>query len=238
MRSTFRIRTSSHPVPQRPTFRAYSGQLANRQPPAHSSRRLSLKATREIAIEVATVAELLPRLCGRSICIVTKPELTAHRGELFSRTGVGRAVHAASFIRKRQIVLGSELADDPALLRFMLIHEIFHFVWAKLGNKRRRDYAALLEFELERGARGELGESSEFWKTGPRSAGWKNYVSESFCDTAAWILAPPYEQPTLAARWRTRRKAWFGDTLDTGTREKPDSSRDYLLRSGGRSLFV
>jgi len=80
-------------------------------------------------------------------------------------------------------------------------------VWVRLGNPRRASFAALIQAELAGGARGELGESAESAKQGEL----KNYICESFCDTAAWLYSGVKTSPefTLAARWRQKRKTWF-----------------------------
>jgi hypothetical protein len=117
-------------------------------------------------------------------------------------------VHAATFIRSRKIVLETQLTRNPGALRLITVHEIFHFVWTRLGNTSRRSYAALLKAELAARARGELGESSILKKSPARTS---DYICESFCDTAAWLYAGVRRSPhfTLAARWSERRRAWF-----------------------------
>ena len=57
-------------------------------------------------------------------------------------------------------------------------------------------------------------ESARF-RTGTRcravAARWRDYLCESFCDTAAWIYSGVRRHPeyTLAARHRNRRAEWF-----------------------------
>jgi hypothetical protein len=145
------------------------------------------------------------------------PNLTAYRGKLLSGSGLrGIPVHAASFIRRREIVLEAELLRKPRKLRLITFHEIFHFVWARLGNRDRADYAALLRTEMSGRARGELGESSDRQKSLLRTgcldtAAWKFYACESFCDTAAWLYSDiqGHKEFILAARWRNLRRLWF-----------------------------
>jgi hypothetical protein len=135
--------------------------------------------------------------------------LTAHRGNLLSAVPErGTPVHAASFIRRREIILEYELLGKPNL-PLILVHEIFHFVWARLSNASRASFTALLTEELRSNARGELGESSAVRKEVDRYG--RDYVCESFCDTAAWLYAPRRMRwkPTLAKRWRTGRRVWF-----------------------------
>jgi hypothetical protein len=161
----------------------------------------------------------LPELFGSPICLRMQPELRAYRGKLLSGTEHGTAVHAASFIRRREIVLESALAARPSYLRFILVHEIFHFVWPRLGNGLRAEFRALLEQEKSSGARGEMGESAEVQKLAlARDGGearWREYVCESFCDSAAALFSGvngEADRP-LAARWRDKRKKWFEEVF-------------------------
>ena len=99
--------------------------------------------------------------------------------------------------------------------RLILLHELFHFVWLRLGNSARRDFGSILRDERQRGARGELGESSEVKKQllscHASDSAWRDYVCESFCDTAAWLYAGVAESDIfqLGKRWRNGRQAWF-----------------------------
>jgi hypothetical protein len=151
----------------------------------------------------------LPALTGSPLYVRCLPQLIAHRGKLLSGPGQrGTPVHAASFIRRREIVLETELLKTPDL-PLILVHEIFHFVWVHLGNGRRAEYSALIAEEWQSKARGELGESAEVRKQlAPAS---RDYICESFCDTAAWIYTSALARRhiTLARRWRDRRRAWF-----------------------------
>ena len=127
-------------------------------------------------------------------------------------------VHAGSFIRERRIALDSGLLGEPRELARILVHELFHFAWVRLGNARRRSFEELLAREIGRQARGELGWSAEWRKGGlrpgdaaRRTPRWREYVCESFCDTAAWLFANIDSHPefTLAARHRRARREWF-----------------------------
>ena len=108
---------------------------------------------------------------------------------------------------------------DPALrgaeLRRIVVHELFHFVWLRLGNPKRREWETLLRLET---ARGELGWSAEWRKLelapkdrARRTRRWREYACESFCDTAAWVYAglKRHSEFTLSSRARARRAAWF-----------------------------
>ena len=129
-------------------------------------------------------------------------------------------MYAATYIRERRIVLDEELLSDPARLRFILVHELFHFVWTRLSNEARAEFESLLAHEHERRARGEVGESSAVSKSAlarPNTArdtkGWREYVCESFCDTAAWVVCGESQGVKLAQKWRDRREAWFDRRL-------------------------
>ncbi len=169
----------------------------------------------------------LPQLTGGPIRIYTRPQLTGHRGKLLSRTQRGTPVHAATFVRKREIVLETELLSAPRVLRLIVIHEIFHFVWTRLGNGARNEFAELLLREYQERARGELGESSNRKKElvtahgQPRNSRlWRDYVCESFCDTAAWLYSGVKrdESFTLKKRWSDRRRVWLQATMREGCR--------------------
>jgi hypothetical protein len=130
-------------------------------------------------------------------------------------------VHAASFIRRRQIVLESRLLRHRRLLRLILIHEIFHFVWVRLSNSKRAEFSRLLQREFASGAKGELGESSDCMKASCPAIGtavWRDYVCESFCDTAAFVFSGPTRHSafTLANRWTKLRRHWFEVTFAAG----------------------
>lgn len=128
------------------------------------------------------------------------------------------AVHAGAFIRERRIAFDADLAADPQEFARIFVHEIFHFAWLRLGNPRRWSYEALLGAELRARTRGELGWSAEWRKRAlvardavRRTRRWREYVCESFCDTAAWIFSgvPSHPEYTLARRFRERRRQWF-----------------------------
>lgn len=126
-------------------------------------------------------------------------------------------MHAASFIRERKIILEPELFASEELAR-ILVHELFHFVWVRLGNPRRLSYEQLVRIEVAAGARGELGWSAEIKKcalNGSRGMLWRAYLCESFCDTAAFLFAGcnQHAEFTLAGKWRRKRAEWFEECL-------------------------
>ena len=151
----------------------------------------------------------LPQFSGRSIRVQKRPGLRDRYG----------AVHAGSFLRERRIVL-SCTGDEFARV---FVHELFHFVWLRLGNRSRRSYEELLRHEFERRARGELGWSAQWRKTAlrpedvrNRSRRWREYCCESFCDSAAWLYSGRSHHPefTLAGRFRHRRGQWFAQITE------------------------
>ena len=142
----------------------------------------------------------------------------AYRGRLLTGEGAGTAVHAGTFLRKREIVLDAALLAIPNELGRILVHELFHFIWIRLGNPQRRSYEDLLAAEIRQGARGELGWSAEWRKQTlstrdrrERSRRWREYAAESFCDTAAWLFGSVrrHNEFTLASEFRRRRRLWF-----------------------------
>lgn len=184
---------------------------------------MHLKCPRSCSKSVEGVARRLP-LRGRAIRIRFLPGLSAGARKLYSNRPFGQPVYAATFIRKRRIVLDQELEHQPRELKRILVHELFHFAWVRLGNPARDSYQSLLLREWNQRARGELGWSAQMRKSRlprhPRSvrrkAGqWREYACESFCDTAAWLYAGLRRHPefTLAARHRNRRTEWFRATF-------------------------
>jgi hypothetical protein len=182
--------------------------------------RLSPKFAAASRKRITQIVISLPKLGEGDLWITADPKLTYYRGRLLSGfPNLGTAIYAAAFIRQRRIVLESALLSRPSRLRLILTHELFHFVWARLGNKARREFAVLLRRELKAGARGELGESSSVRKAAltntDRLRGsterWREYVCESFCDTAAWFYSahPDCADFTLSRRWKTIRRRWF-----------------------------
>ncbi len=165
----------------------------------------------EISIEKQARAVLrrLPPITGRPVRIERAHGLRDRRGP----------VHAGAFLRERRIALDCAARE----FRRIFAHELFHFVWWKAGNPARRSFERLLEGERKSGARGELGWSAEWRKDAlragdsrARSRRWREYCSESFCDTAAWLYAGagPHAEFTLEGRFRPGRRAWFRGFLN------------------------
>jgi hypothetical protein len=164
-------------------------------------------------------------LAGRPLRIRFAPRLSARRGRLLTEKEAGTPVHAGAFLRRRELVLDAELLEKPPELARILVHELFHFVWLRLGTPVRRSWEAVLEAESRGRARGELGWSAEWRKREltaadrkRRSRRWREYVAESFCDTAAWLAAAGrgHDEHTLERRWRSPRRRWFRALLERG----------------------
>jgi len=159
----------------------------------------------------------IPRAVGRPVHIE------------FQRTVLDEAgdpAHAATFLRQRRMVLEEALMADPEDFARIFVHELFHFVWLRLGNPKRKSYERVIAVELQGGVRGELGWSAEWrknkldqrdWKK--RTRRWREYCCESFCDTAAWRYAGvrKHGEFTLDSRARTVRREWFAQAgVDEG----------------------
>ena len=136
------------------------------------------------------------------------------------RDTAGKAAHAATFIRDRIIVLDLDLKHDPRERERILLHELFHFVWVRLGNPRRLDWEVLLRAEWEVRARGEAGWSSEWRKrdlssqdVAGRSRAWREYCCESFCDTGAYVAGANDGEVTLSRKRLSARVAWFASVF-------------------------
>ena len=128
---------------------------------------------------------------------------------------------AGSFLRQRRIVLDSSLERAPRQLARIYVHELFHFVWLRLGNALRREYADLVRAEFARHLRGELGWSAECRKdalgwAARDSRRWREYVCESFCDTAGYLYSGigAYGEGTLRDSARLTRRLWFADLVN------------------------
>ena len=189
--------------------------------------RLELRAqgplNRQLSRKIRAIE--LPELTGGSIHVSTGRSLMAHRGHLVRDSSRGSAVYAAAFLRDRKIILEAGLLSNSQTFRLILVHELFHFVWLRLGNRARGEFDRVLRREWKSGARGELGESAGVQKAklrqtsaGVSSRHWRDYVCESFCDTAAWLYAEVEDGSsfTLAKGWRERRNSWFQSVANNG----------------------
>jgi hypothetical protein len=136
------------------------------------------------------------------------------------RDAAGHPAHAATFIRRRLVLLDRDLLRNPAERRRIRLHEFFHFVWVRLGNPRRLAWEAFLAAEWKENARGEAGWSAEWRKrllsasaVNNRTRFWREYCCESFCDTAAWLYGGAERgsdsEVTLSPARRRARAAWF-----------------------------
>ena len=168
-------------------------------------------ANRAVTVRERKFAKMLRRLPA----VIGRPvRLEIHR-DLRDRGG---EVYAGAFLRERRIAFDASIARDRAEFARVFVHEVFHFVWLRLGNARRWSFEALLREELLGRARGDLGWSAEWRKRAlqpedpeRRTRRWREYVCESFCDTAAWLFSGvhAHREYTLARRFRERRRRWF-----------------------------
>ncbi len=156
---------------------------------------------------------MLPPLDGKPIRVVIRASLGPHL--------------AATSITKRIIYLDREVLAERGDFERILVHELFHFVWVRLSNQTRREWEGVLAREFERRAKGELGWSAEWRKrklqasdlTG-RTPAWRQYVCESFCDSAARVYSGlnKHDEFTLSALWVRRRTAWLQNLATNGLR--------------------
>ena len=164
--------------------------------------------------QARTILRRLPPLEGAPLRIETACGLRDRHGE----------VNAGAFLRERRIVFNCTRTEFPRIF----VHELFHFIWLRLGNAPRLSYEALVRGEYRAGARGELGWSAE-WRKGAlgvrdlrrRTRRWREYCCESFCDTAAWLYSGIRLHPefNLAGNLRKRRRDWFQESI--GGRQLP-----------------
>lgn len=152
------------------------------------------------------------------------PELSGRTVEIRLRESLGPHL-ASTFIRRRLILLDSEVLARRGDFERILVHELFHFAWVRLSNAVRWDWERTLTRELEEGVRGELGWSAERRKmllgradAKRRSPAWRLYACESFCDTAAWRFAGlnAHDEFTLAMPSRRVRRRWFENNIELG----------------------
>jgi hypothetical protein len=157
----------------------------------------------------AQIAARLPDLAGLPIRLHTFPGLQDRRGP----------VHAVSFLRDRRIAFDCTAAEFPRIF----VHELFHFVWLHAGNPVRWSFEEVIRGECQARAKGELGWSAEWRKAEltaedllARERPWREYICESFCDTAAWLYSGMRRHPefTLAQRYRAARQRWFERQLE------------------------
>jgi hypothetical protein len=169
-----------------------------------------------------TLSGRLENCGGGPIWVTFQPELSAYGGRLYSGASMGVSIHAGAYLRRRRLVVDRLLLEQPGELARILVHEIGHFVWLRLGNRLRRSYEELVRHEFDQRARGELGWSSELRKTAitnldieSQTRNWRSYLCESFCDTLAWRYCGlrKHAEFTLSTRCRKWRRDWLEDTL-------------------------
>jgi hypothetical protein len=157
----------------------------------------------------------LPRILRRLPPLSGQPIHLGRAAGLRDRHG---PVHGGSFLRERRILFDCARAEFPRIF----VHELFHFVWLRLGNAARISFERLIAVEIGSRARGELGWAAESRKMkltdddpACRTRRWREYCCESFCDTAAFLYFGLATHPefTLATSWRKKRADWFRRTL-------------------------
>lgn len=175
-----------------------------------------------LARAVAHALTRMPALTGRPIRLDVRPHLTAHKGKLLSRSSSGTPVYAGSMLAKRIITLDECLLRTPNMLARIFVHEIFHFVWWRLGNPARLAFEEVLRAEWFRRVKGELGWSAESLKlrladtdVKLRNRRWRMYVCESFCDTGGYTFGSSRQtvELTLDHAARPLRRKWMLSNL-------------------------
>ena len=123
-------------------------------------------------------------------------------------------------------MLDEQMLRTPRVLERIFVHEVFHFVWSKLRNELRCSYEDMVIDEFENNTLGELGWSAESmklqltkWDRKKRTRRWKDYICESFCDTAGWLFgsARQYSEMTLGREERDARRRWFREHVIDGS---------------------
>jgi hypothetical protein len=139
-------------------------------------------------------------------------------GKVVPRSGT--EVHAAAFLKQRQLIFDSSLLGHaPELIR-IFAHEVFDFVWTRIDNTTRKSWEQILLAERRLRVKGELGWSAQLYKdraTIQAGRRWRDYLCESFCDTAAWYFSGhrTHEEFTLPSGSRRRRKRWFETMIES-----------------------
>src|SRR5690242_9615817 len=138
-----------------------------------------------LAARARQVFARLPRCTGAPIRVRFAADLSGHG-----------PIHAGALLRKRRILIETSLGRSRVEFSRIFVHELFHFAWLRLGNPRRRSFESLLAREIAARAPGELGWSAEWRKAKltaahrrRRTRRWREYVCESFCDSAAWLFS-------------------------------------------------
>jgi hypothetical protein len=141
------------------------------------------------------------------------------------RRSLGSHLAGAS-IPQRLILLDSAVFARRGEFERILIHELFHFAWVRLSNQKRMAWEQILQTELRKRAKGELGWSAERRKkvltrsdARLRTAQWRRYACESFCDSAAWVFSGlrDHDEFTLSAAPRRIRRHWFAEQFSASS---------------------
>jgi len=156
----------------------------------------------------------LPDFTGQPIDVRFAGSLRVAGGKLVKQGGT--EVHAATFLRERRMILDRTMQSTPRELRRIVAHEVFHFVWRRLGNETRNEWNELLRREFQAHAKGEMGWSAEWRKdrlqehdATARTRKWREYACESFCDSAASLFVRDHPEISLRSQFRMRREQWL-----------------------------
>lgn len=188
----------------------------------HLFRRGVLCAPLELSPAISRRGRRAPERWLRPIPPEVAARLPRIRVSVFDhrKLPAGSVAQGVSFIPQRYLLLNDSLLSRSAELGRILYHELSHFLWPRLGNRRRALFETAVAREVKARVRGELGHSAQSakqWWLGSRPAGkpslvpgadWRHYLCESFCDTGAWALLQ-------AAGHRRQHSEW---TLSRGAR--------------------
>ncbi len=163
---------------------------------------------------------------------------------LFDHRELPPIAQGISFIPQRYVILNDSLLRRPGELGRILYHELCHFMWPRLGNRRRALFEAVLSGELRNGVRGELGNSAEVAKRWVRSGGGRRarrYKAAGASQTpaAARLVAGRTNPAHLNPGWRHYLCESFCDTgawvmLQLAGRRREHS--EWTLKQGARTV--
>ncbi len=105
---------------------------------------------------------------------------------------------------RREIVFDADLLSHAPDFVNIVAHEIYHFVWRRLGNRERKDWSLLLGGEKRPTHAGLSSQLRyEAWRESGGERHWSAYLCEAFCDSAAALTSPN-------SRISPHRRRWFG----------------------------
>jgi hypothetical protein len=132
-------------------LRPYLFRRGRRCPPAELAPGMAPRARRAIEKWLrALPPQLAERLPPLKICLFHRRDFPG-----------GHVALGVSFIPQRYLILNDGLPARPAELGRVLYHELGHFLWPRLGARRRAVFGKAVAEELQAGVGGELGNSAE-----------------------------------------------------------------------------